>query len=317
MFKTEEKDFEIALCLKTNQLGILQNGVYFHGIVDACVDVGCAARSFEGNSETSKIGDPQGQILGKEGTKSVCIHKFDFKLQKYKISDPNGVNCGTPRYVDKSSVTYEKSAFGKWLVEVESGGMIKLDMRYAKDKIFPVADSSGAIVDHRIKQPLYGSGRCFLHPKAKTALEKADVALRQGGTTPSGKSCKPQPDLRLLMLDCYRPQYVSQYMWDLVPLPQFVAASGKSGHNRGGTVDLTLATLDTQKNPVAIDMGSAFDLFDTKKTPYLGQGLTTVQKENRAKLRCAMEASGWSPYDGEWWHFNSGSQWDEYLDLPI
>jgi hypothetical protein len=37
MFKTEEKDFEIALCLIANQLGILQNGVNFLGIVEACV----------------------------------------------------------------------------------------------------------------------------------------------------------------------------------------------------------------------------------------------------------------------------------------
>ncbi len=119
------------------------------------------------------------------------------------------------------------------------------------------------------------------------------------------------------MLDCYRPQYVSKQMWDVVPDPIFVAASGKSGHNKGDTVDLTLATLNTNNKPVPVDMGSAFDLFDKDKVAYPGQGITDAQLTNRKRLRTAMSEANWNPYDGEWWHFSSNSAWDEFLDLPL
>lgn len=74
----------------------------------------------------------------------------------------------------------------------------------------------------------------------------------------------------------------------------------QSGHSLGGTVDLTLVDLDTGR---PLDMGGAFDLFDTR-SHYDYDGVTDAQFVNRTQLREAMIAAGFAPYAQEWWHFS-------------
>lgn len=251
-------------------------------------------------AKSQSLNTTTGQILGTLGSgEKVCLHKFEGG--KYKVSTPSGTECGNnPRYVEKSEVTIGADAFKPWLEEVPAGGMIKFDMRYAGAKIFPKGNGT-----YRINEPLYGKGRCFLHPKAASALYRAEKLLRETA-----------PEFRLLVLDCYRPQYVSALMWDLVPLGQFVAASGKSSHNKGGAVDLTLARMEGT-TPVPVDMGSEFDLFDDAKSGYPG-AVGEGARKNRALLRRIMTDLnvGFNPYDGEWWHFSTPAN-EEYLDLPL
>ncbi|MCR4708322.1 MAG: M15 family metallopeptidase [Clostridiales bacterium] len=88
-----------------------------------------------------------------------------------------------------------------------------------------------------------------------------------------------------------------------------------SGHTRGSTVDLTLLSMETGGE---LDMGGGFDLF-SECSHYGAQSLTSESKENRRLLREAMEAGGFEPYDGEWWHFTLREEPypQTYFDFPV
>lgn len=93
----------------------------------------------------------------------------------------------------------------------------------------------------------------------------------------------------------------------------YVAA--KSGHSRGSTVDLTLHHLDTGE---LADMGGDHDLMDPR-SHHGARGITQAQAGNRRTLRLVMEASGFSSYDCEWWHYTLKDEPhpDTYFDFPI
>jgi zinc D-Ala-D-Ala dipeptidase len=266
---------------------------------------GCAPRSARESADSgvSRIGTKTGQILGTFRGESVCIHKF--VDDHYEVTTPQGSECVlNRRNAPAGEVNYGSDAFLPWLKEVPPTGMIKLNMRYATNEIFPNGDGT-----FKINRPLYGKARCFLQPMAIDALMVADRKLRE-----------VHPEMRLMLFDCYRPQYVSQRMWDLVRDREWVGASGKSGHNIGGTVDLTIATL-TENGPVAIDMGSNFDLFQniSKYFPTTFSHESTAWK-NRTLLRSVMTAAGMKPYDSEWWHFGIPDERlpnRDHLDLPL
>lgn len=274
----------------------------------SCRTAGQQSPSADG--EAKALNTAQGQILGTHKGEKVCIHSFSPPDHEgeYKISTPRGTNCGENlRYAPRDEVDYGSDAFKGFLEEIPAGGMIKLNMRYATNEIFPLGDSKTPYGNgkFRIDKPLYGKARCFLHPKAAAALRQADEKLRQ-----------KNPNLRLMMLDCYRPQYVSQIMWDKVGLPDYVASSGLSGHNKGGTVDLTLARMDGNQ-AIELDMGSAFDLFSSISnfdSPLIPKN--SQQYANRTLLLSVMKAAGFAPYGQEWWHFSMEGH-SVHLDLPI
>lgn len=93
----------------------------------------------------------------------------------------------------------------------------------------------------------------------------------------------------------------------------YVAA--KSGHSRGSTVDLTLYHLDTGE---LARMGGDHDLMDSI-SHHRARGVTPVEARNRRHLRSIMEASGFSAYDCEWWHYTLRDEPypDTYFDFPI
>ena len=74
-------------------------------------------------------------------------------------------------------------------------------MQYETNQIFP--KSNGGF---RINKALYGQGRCFLHQNVRSQLNGAAIALQRI----HGKNA------RLIVLDCYRPAYVSRYMYDAI-----------------------------------------------------------------------------------------------------
>ncbi|NEA53262.1 D-Ala-D-Ala dipeptidase VanX [Streptomyces sp. SID13666] len=93
----------------------------------------------------------------------------------------------------------------------------------------------------------------------------------------------------------------------------YVAA--KSGHSRGSTVDLTLYDLSTGE---LAPMGGDHDLMDDIShhgAKEIGHG----EARNRQKLLSIMEASGFSAYDCEWWHYTLEDEPypDTYFDFPI
>lgn len=273
----------------------------FFGAVLSPIFIFTACTQFRSlNSSGTSLVSATGQVLGTlETGELVCVHKFI--AGQFEISSPEGSQCGANRRsVERSQVSIASDAYRPWLQEIPPGGMIKLEMRYATSQIFPKGDGN-----YRITNPLYGQARCFLHPEVAAAINRAEKLLRT-----------KRSDLRLLVLDCYRPIYVSALMWALVPDPQFVGPPGKSFHNKGAAVDLTLAKMEGT-TPVPLDMGSEFDLFDAAKSAYPGD-VNSAQRSNRKILRDVMTAPevGFNAYDAEWWHF-SMSGITQALDLPL
>jgi D-alanyl-D-alanine dipeptidase len=141
-----------------------------------------------------------------------------------------------------------------------------------------------------IREPLAGLNRCYLAPAAAAKLAAAAKSLNAR-----------DPALRLRVWDCYRPIDVQIEMFQRVANPEWVAEPKPpryGGHNRGVAVDVTI-----ERDGVALDMGSAFDLF-TKVSNYDAKGISPAAAANRKLLRDLMIEAGLRPYDGEWWHFS-------------
>ncbi|MFE9292518.1 D-Ala-D-Ala dipeptidase VanX [Streptomyces niveus] len=93
----------------------------------------------------------------------------------------------------------------------------------------------------------------------------------------------------------------------------YVAA--RSGHSRGGTVDLTLYHLATGE---LAPMGGGHDLMDPV-SHHGAQGVTPVEASNRRHLLAAMDAGGFRAYEREWWHYTLKDEPypDTYFDFPV
>ncbi len=50
-------------------------------------------------------------------------------------------------------------------------------------------------------------------------------------------------------------------------------------------------------------MGTDFDEFTPRANAYATEGVSPAAQANRARLRDAMAAGGFTVYKGEWWHF--------------
>ncbi len=151
-------------------------------------------------------------------------------------------------------------------------------------------------------KPFYRQAKAYLQCPVADALSAAREELQREG-------------FGLIVLDAYRPWYVTWMFWEATPgnLRQFVAdpASG-SRHNRGAAVDLTLYHLESGR-PAA--MGSGYDEFTERSYPDY-QGATAEERENRNRLRSAMEEQGFTIYPYEWWHFDHRT-WSDYPILNL
>ncbi|MBW4717203.1 D-Ala-D-Ala dipeptidase VanX [Saccharothrix obliqua] len=93
----------------------------------------------------------------------------------------------------------------------------------------------------------------------------------------------------------------------------YVAA--RSGHSRGGAVDLTLYHLKTGELAA---MGGGHDLMDPV-SHHGAAGITEEETRNRDHLRSIMEDCGFRAYESEWWHYAliDEPHPDTYFDFPI
>ena len=188
---------------------------------------------------------------------------------------------------------------------------IRLDMRYAGSANFVGTPITG-----------YAAPRCYLLRPAAQALQRVELALRK-------------QDLRLQIFDCYRPVRAVQHFvaWAGDASDQRTKASyypnlaksqllgdyiaPTSGHSRGATLDLTL--LQCAGNEcTALDMGTDFDFFDTRAHTD-APGITPAQRQNRQRLRAAMEREGFQNYAMEWWHYTLKPEPapDQAYDFPV
>nr|WP_268820162.1 M15 family metallopeptidase [Paraglaciecola sp. G1-23] len=142
-------------------------------------------------------------------------------------------------------------------------------------------------------------------------------------------------NMRLKIFDCYRPaKAVDHFMrWvknkddqktktDYYPnlnkeslLGGYIAE--RSGHSRGYTVDLSIEYKNEQGSYSELDMGSAYDLFDSISNT-ASPLITQTQMENRLLLKNLMSEHGFADYSMEWWHFTHRSDpRDSYWNFDV
>lgn len=197
--------------------------------------------------------------------------------------------------------------------------------------------------DRRVRG--YRQGMCILTRDAAEALRKAQRAVLKKGYT-------------LKVYDCYRPQRAVDHFveWakdlddermkaEFYPRVEknrlfedgYIAE--KSGHSRGGTVDLTLVELPAEPTrpyrpgePLvscfapederfpdnSVDMGTGYDCFDTLSHT-LDPRIKGEQRANRLLLKDTMERAGFTNLPEEWWHFTLDDETfpDTFFDFPV
>lgn len=162
-----------------------------------------------------------------------------------------------------------------------------------------VIDLRYATSDNFVGVQLYpADARCLVDEAMAAGLATAADSLRSDGDV-------------LVFWDCYRPHDVQVRMYDAVPEPGWVSRPGPHAHSHeaGLSVDVTLAH-DGER----VDMGTGFDEFTPRANAYATDGVSPAAQANRARLRDAMAAGGFTVYQGEWWHFDAPGA---YSDNPI
>ena len=168
---------------------------------------------------------------------------------------------------------------------------IELDLRYASNNNFM----------HRQLYP-ENTHTTFLRKQAFLALDSVSMELAKKG-------------LVLVIFDAYRPYSVTIDLWNRVKDERYAANPAKgSGHNRGISVDLTLADAKTHKLLV---MPTGFDNFSDSAYQDFNK-LDAKRIANRDLLRRVMEKYGFIPLFSEWWHYSWPETGDyEVLDLSF
>ncbi|MFT3728676.1 MAG: M15 family metallopeptidase [Terricaulis sp.] len=158
-----------------------------------------------------------------------------------------------------------------------------------------------------VGRPIHGydAPTCWLTRQTAQALAQVQAELAPFG-------------LGLKIYDCYRPtravadfaawardlsdQAHKAEFYPTVDKSQLFALgyiAERSGHSRGSTADLTVVDRATGAE---LDMGSPFDLFDTKSWP-TSDAVTPTQRANQLMLQSVMRSHGFNPLQQEWWHF--------------
>jgi zinc D-Ala-D-Ala dipeptidase len=191
----------------------------------------------------------------------------------------------------------------------------------------------------------YREPLCILTRRAVRALARAQDALRPQGYT-------------LKVYDCYRPQRAVDHFvrWaangsrrmkrefyprvDKSRLFDDGYIARRSGHSRGGTVDLTLVRLPAKPQPVwtrrefglvsctaprrrrfpdnSVSMGTSYDCFDTRSHTFDAR-IRARARKNRLLLKRTMDDAGFQYYANEWWHFTLRDERypERYFDFPV
>ena len=162
---------------------------------------------------------------------------------------------------------------------------------------------------------------CYLTKPAAAALALVVRDLEPRGLT-------------LKVYDCYRPERAvahfirwAQNLRDQKMKSEFYPnvdkstlfrdgyIAARSGHSRGSTMDLTIASTADGKD---IDMGTPFDFFSPRSWPS-DKRVGAEAQNNRVTLALAMRKRGFIPYDKEWWHFTLRAEPypQTYFDFPV
>jgi D-alanyl-D-alanine dipeptidase len=166
-----------------------------------------------------------------------------------------------------------------------------------------ILDLRYATADNVAGRALYPPGaRCLLLAPVADRLARAAARLRAEG-------------YRLRLWDCYRPLSVQRVLWAAFPTRGYVADPDRGGsyHNRAAAVDVALAAADGAE--VALPTG--FDAFGRRARAH-AEDVPPAARENRDRLRRAMEAEGFRVNRMEWWHFDAPeARGAPRLDVPL
>jgi D-alanyl-D-alanine dipeptidase len=229
----------------------------------------------------------------KEGLKPVVFMVFfllcilTISAQKLQLS-PYGL-----LYISSISA-YQESILKqpeKQMVSLSDISGIIFDLRYATDNNF-------------MHKKLYPGNinTTFLRKPAYLALDSVAKELSKRG-------------LVLVIFDAYRPYSVTEALWNSVKDERYAANPAKgSGHNRGISVDLTLADSKTHQ---LLPMPTGFDSFSDSAYQNFNK-LDSKRIANRELLKHTMEKYGFIPLFSEWWHYSWPETGDfEVLDLSF
>lgn len=172
----------------------------------------------------------------------------------------------------------------------------KYDMYLLNNKID--IDLKYATNDNFLNKKVYNNTTCLLRQEVAQKLLEANEYL------------KKNYNLKLCILDAYRPIEVQREMFELVPNPNFVADpnSENCNHTRGNAVDVCL--IDINNN--IIPMPSKFDHFgyEAYRNYYRNNDqLNNSIKKNAILLEEVMKKFGFIGLESEWWHFNYNKQY--------
>lgn len=151
-----------------------------------------------------------------------------------------------------------------------------------------VVDLRYATADNFTGQVIYDFNDAWLRYGTVKKLMTAQETLEPQGA-------------RLKIWDAFRPSAAQFTLWEVCPNPTYVANpnGGFSSHSRGNTVDVTLVYADGTE----CVMPTGFDDFSTLANRDYSD-CSEQAASNTRMLEQAMQAAGFSPYYGEWWHFS-------------
>jgi D-alanyl-D-alanine dipeptidase len=180
---------------------------------------------------------------------------------------------------------------GKQMISLTDIPGLILDLRYATDNNF-------------MHKKLYPGNvkTTYLRKPAFLALDSVAKELSKRG-------------LVLVIFDAYRPYSVTEALWNSLKDERYAANPGKgSGHNRGISVDLTMADSKTHQ---LLPMPTGFDSFSDSAYQNFSN-LDARRIANRNLLKRTMEKYGFIPLFSEWWHYSWPETGDfEVLDLSF
>ena len=106
----------------------------------------------------------------------------------------------------------------------------------------------------------------------------------------------------LVIWDAYRPYSVTVQTFAIIGDP-VLAADPETGskHNRGAAIDVTLYDL---VNEEYVDMPTEVREMDRDLAKRSSTSMTYEQRKNMEYMESILGQAGFSPYAGEWWHYN-------------
>lgn len=158
-----------------------------------------------------------------------------------------------------------------------------------------VVDLRYATADNFTGQVIYDFTDAYLRYGTVVKLREVQTELKKQGYL-------------IKIWDAYRPFTAQQKMWEIYPDARYVATptKGPSGHNLGGTMDITLVTLEGQNVP----MPTEFDDFSTRADRDYKE-ITEPAASNVLILQNAMYEHGFKGYSGEWWDYTDLTTYPE------